>query len=84
MLKILKFFERLMATMSTMVNVYFDVLYILVTFYHKIACLYILQNQHFSFWSDTSHSKSFDKITSFLLFQTLFHAKLSLLMVYEV
>ena len=37
---ILKCFERLMATISTMVsNVYFDVLAILATYYHKIACL---------------------------------------------
>ena len=37
---ILKSFERLMATISTMVgNVYFDDLAILATFYVKIACL---------------------------------------------
>ena len=37
---ILKCFERLMATISTMVsNVYFDILAILATFYNNIACL---------------------------------------------
>ena len=46
--------------------------------------MFDLQNQHFSFSCDTCHSRSFDKITSFLQFQTVFHAKLSLAMVYEV
>ena len=46
---ILKCFKRLTATISTIVsNVYFGVLAILATFYHKIACLfYKINNFHF-------------------------------------
>ena len=71
-------------TISTTVsNVYFNVLAIFATFYHKATC-FKLQDQYFSLSSDTGHNESLDKIVSFIPFQTLFDVKIVLPMLYEV